>query len=482
MSVHIRPTEIDVPEENPFKNDLLNRRESVQVLTNVTGSLQGPFVLAIDAGWGFGKTTFLRMWSTHLRGKGYPVVTINAWETDFSGNPFMALSCEILEVIEQSFVKDESNSLEEVRNAAVDLISKAAPIALLAATSGVSEIVGIFLKEIYKTYSENQNDKFSPYREAKESIKEFKCKLEELSNSISTNHDGKPLIIMIDELDRCRPPYTVELLEVAKHLYSVPNIIFVLSINRNELNHSIKALYGHQFDATRYLKKFIDIDYKLPDPDRRKYIDQLLNKIGIYSLLQRRNSYGDQYDLQELYELLRTIFSKSSLSFREIEQSVIRFLLVISSISTNQSIHPSAVAVALILRAVNIEIYYEFAKGQATDLDVINNLYEIIGPLTDQEKKTCVEFEVNVIISFWEVTKSYNDEIPSSPLFDHYSAISEKLSSKEEMDHAEIVVKKIEDYHSRMKTYNFVGIGFEISYDRIELLEKSLSFLSEDSG
>ena len=87
MGIRIQPREIDVPENDPFKNDLLGRKESVEVLTHLVGSLEGPCVLAVDAAWGNGKTTFLRIWAQYLRNRGFPVVEFNAWETDFSGTP-----------------------------------------------------------------------------------------------------------------------------------------------------------------------------------------------------------------------------------------------------------------------------------------------------------------------------------------------------------------------------------------------------------
>lgn len=61
MGIRIRTREIEVPKENPFRNDLLGRKEPVQVLTNLVGSLEGPCVLAVDAAWGNGKSTFLNM-------------------------------------------------------------------------------------------------------------------------------------------------------------------------------------------------------------------------------------------------------------------------------------------------------------------------------------------------------------------------------------------------------------------------------------
>ena len=95
MRIRIQPSEIDVTEDDPFKNDLLSRKEPAEILTHLVGSLEGPCVLAVDAAWGAGKTTFLNIWSKHLRKHKFPVVKFNAWETDHAGDPFVALSSEL---------------------------------------------------------------------------------------------------------------------------------------------------------------------------------------------------------------------------------------------------------------------------------------------------------------------------------------------------------------------------------------------------
>ena len=78
MGIRIQPREIDVLTDDPFKNDLLDRKEPVEVLTHLVGAIEGPCVLAVDAAWGNGKTTFLRIWAQHLRNQGFPVVEFNA--------------------------------------------------------------------------------------------------------------------------------------------------------------------------------------------------------------------------------------------------------------------------------------------------------------------------------------------------------------------------------------------------------------------
>ena len=58
MGIHAQPREIDVPKDNPFKHDLLDRREAVETLTHLVANLDGPCVLAVDAALGRWKDHF----------------------------------------------------------------------------------------------------------------------------------------------------------------------------------------------------------------------------------------------------------------------------------------------------------------------------------------------------------------------------------------------------------------------------------------
>ena len=94
MSIRIQPPEIQIPDDDPFANDLLDRKKQADILTRVVQTIEGPCAIAVDAAWGAGKTTFLKMWAQQLRGQGFPIVEFNAWETDYSGDPFVALASE----------------------------------------------------------------------------------------------------------------------------------------------------------------------------------------------------------------------------------------------------------------------------------------------------------------------------------------------------------------------------------------------------
>lgn len=107
-------------------------------------------------------------------------------------------------------------------------------IGLEIGRAGLNKLTGIDLKNIY---DKNSN------RERREEKEKFKKNLIKLSEKFKKG-TGFPLIIFIDELDRCRPDYAIEFLEIVKHFFDVQNIIFVLGIDLGQLQYSARSLYG----------------------------------------------------------------------------------------------------------------------------------------------------------------------------------------------------------------------------------------------
>lgn len=107
VNMRIQPASVQISDDpaiSPFANDRLERKESAEVLTRIVSQIEGPCVMALDADWGYGKTTFLNMWTQWLRHEGFPVVAFNAWETDFTRHPLLALTSELTRELE-SFTK-----------------------------------------------------------------------------------------------------------------------------------------------------------------------------------------------------------------------------------------------------------------------------------------------------------------------------------------------------------------------------------------
>ena len=369
MPIRMRPAEVNIPDENPFRNDLLDRESHIEKLTSLLGALEGPCVFALDSKWGGGKTTFLNMWAAHLRNSDYSVAQFNAWETDFTGDPFVALSSRLYEHFAES-TDSGPTKLESYMKAAKNFAIKSTPfiigLATLAAT-GSGTLSGELAAQI-ESFAEKRLAGFS---ETQKSIQDFKKILQQEVSELYDSKTSRPLFIMIDELDRCRPSYAIELLEVAKHLFSVDRIVFVLALNKSELAHSVKALYGNNFDADGYLHRFIDLDYSLPWPDREKFVLQALRDSNLDALF-----HDGPLTFEVVPTLIARLLAWSHLDLRRIGQASRRMALTCASLGDTPQGIAAGLCIALVVRALDSKLYQEFRDGDIPDSQVIDRLYE----------------------------------------------------------------------------------------------------------
>lgn len=480
MGIRIQPLDIEIPKTDPFKNDLLGRKEPVEVLTHLIGSIEGSCVLAVDAAWGAGKTTFLKMWSQYLRNNDFPVVEFNAWETDFTGDPFIALSGEMIEGLRQNTNGTLRYKIENTKKAAKEIVRRTVPGAIRLATAGILDLSPMMEKEAEQVLASYAEERLSSYRKEQESVQAFKSSLQDTANSLAKSKNGKPLVVIIDELDRCRPSYEIELLEVAKHLFTVEHIIFVLAVNRSELEHSICALYGSGFDAQGYLRRFFDVDFRLPEAPRKPFIETLLETINIrdYFAPTKDPTAGPEYEV--INRLLLAFFNASDLSLRRIAQAIHRLGLVFASLRSDQQSFALPAVVAQILRTVDPGLYFRFIRGEASDLEVVDQVFSRPAANALQQQREGYRFEAEIIIAAHEETLDNltPQEQFESPLLQRYedldqAAESDGASPNPERERAKRVIALVRNL--RQQYYDFGGgFGFRHSVERLELLSPSL--------
>ena len=481
MGIRIQPREIDVPEDDPFKNDLLGRGEPVEVLTHLVGSLEGPCVLAVDAAWGNGKTTFLRIWAQYLRNRGFPVVEFNAWETDFAGDPFVSLSTELTEGLRAYTNETLATKIDKTRKVAKEVIRRAVPGLIRVATAGILDINPLLEKEAGQAIASYAEDRLTAHEQALQSVKVFRETLQDMANELSVQK-GHPLIVMIDELDRCRPSYAVELLEVAKHLFAVDQIVFVLAVNRSELAHSIKALYGGDFDAMGYLRRFFDVDFVLPEPKRSAFIDAMLNAIQIDSYFKRTSDDRGAAEAPNLRDLLKGFFRDPDLSLRRIAQAIHRLGLVFASLRSNQLSFAITAAVVLILRTIDSNLYYRFVRGEISDLEVVDTVFGRAGTRPLHQENEGYMFEATILLAALggETTHLTPSEQTSTPLLQRFEALVGDASKSKSTDPAHTRANRLIAVARNSRERGFSDdIGFRHSVERIELLSAGLIDESE---
>lgn len=297
-------SDIEINSDSPFGNDALNRQQSIEILTRLIESTHQPFVLSIEAPWGFGKTTFIRLWKAHLESKGHVCLYFNAWENDFVDDPLVAFLGEMTNYVEKVLQKEVENeplkaSWEKVKRIGGGVLRRTLPLAIQIATHGLLhqkaikeelEAIGGNADKIGEFASTLANDRLKKYEEEKRGIIGFREGLETLAIEITKDAGNKtPLVFFVDELDRCRPDFAVALLERIKHLFNVKNVIFILAIDRGQLDQSVKALYGTDMKPDGYLRRFIDLSYRLPEPDSHRFA---LNLFDRFALSETGTWYG----------------------------------------------------------------------------------------------------------------------------------------------------------------------------------------------
>ena len=371
MSIPLRPEDIEIPEDNPFKNDLLDRKKPAEVLTGVVSSFRGPAVVAIDAAWGAGKTTFLRMWSRQLRKDGFTIVEFNAWDTDFAADPLLALSAELQAGLKSSGADIPPKTLENIKRWSTEILRHGVPQLARLAFDPVPLAGSLSEKLAESVLTHFTESRVSGYAKTKEAVFEFRSALAGTAAAVSASSEAKPLVVIIDELDRCRPTYAVELLETAKHLFSVDHVVFVLAINRVQLVRSICGLYGNKFDADTYLRRFIDAALRLPDPDREELVRSALQTVRLEDAIATSKDANVGVELSMAKDTLIGVFRMSSVNTRTVLQSLHLLGLVLASTPDNHYAFLFASAVATIVLAHDANIYRKLSQRKASDEEAI---------------------------------------------------------------------------------------------------------------
>ena len=140
----------------------------------------------------------------------------------------------------------------------------------------------------------------------------------------SRDQEGpRRIIVIIDELDRCRPDYAIRFLETIKHVFEVEQVTFLLAVDKVQLINSLKGVYGNDFDAEQYLERFGDIWLNLPDTPRSEFIASVLENISFESVLPK-----DTYDDEALggitaSDMMISVLERANKNLREIEKIAI---------------------------------------------------------------------------------------------------------------------------------------------------------------
>jgi hypothetical protein len=396
---------VDIEAFKPFDKCQLDRKKYADVLTNIVSTYADGFVLAINNKWGTGKTTFIRMWEQDLRDQEFKTVLFNAWENDFENNALTALMGELKTLTK----KDEVNPNFEsaLKNAAV-FTKNLAPVLVKAI---VKKYMGASYEDLAEGVANSIGDIFekdvNEYADKKKSIKDFR---KSLSKFIADTWDGKPVVFIIDELDRCRPDYAVSILEQIKHFFSIPNIVFVLSIDKEQLGHAVRGVYGSEsIDANEYLRRFIDIEYSIPEPDVEKYVKYLYNYYGFDEFFKKpsrvslhNQSYEIKNEIEDFIKLSTILFKHNNLTLRQIDKIFSKARLSLKTFKTNYYVMPELFVFLIFMKSNDYTLYNELLFRSIKIEELIENFSAFFKlPNTENENNIIVKLEANLFYFYY---------------------------------------------------------------------------------
>lgn len=275
--------------------------------------------MVIDGSWGAGKTHFCLKMIDLFRElhEGYLCVYVDAFKEDHADEPLMTLLAHVLKLLPESEAKQR-------------LRDKALPVAKFALQTSGKALLSWALRqdadkiaEGYEDVIKDAGNKFldgavsallQNYEEAEQSVASLRKALEDLA-------EDREIVIFVDELDRCRPDFAVNMLESIKHIFDVPGVHFVLVTNTEQLRASINHRYGASVDAQRYLDKFTAFSFILPPDYGPPFGERTLASVAHFRALVKSSSSLSENCLRHEFaeEFSANLIRQNGTSLREVE-------------------------------------------------------------------------------------------------------------------------------------------------------------------
>ena len=349
--------------ESAFEDDKLGRKEIAENFKSIILNTDLN-VISVSAPWGGGKTYFIQNLIKLMKNDSINIL-YNAWESDFYESPLIPLFVELFNELEKVDIKTKlEKDIKWSKEFAKNICKKS------------SFQVGVNLGAVNCAANFDPDKKMidSEYIELKEKMQEFKSKLTSIQTKLN-----KKNIIFVDELDRCHPMYMIKTLEIIKHFFGIPNIIFVLSVDKKQIENSVRQIFGVNIgEENGYLRKFIDVDFQLPTPSMEQLayykLTQLWNKINKFIEDGRYYNYKIQKH-RYLSSLIAEILNVLKFSARDLEKFFVRLNLTLDMLLEKDILFIEPVILFNLLALKDIEEINNYTKlHSSTLIDKLNQI------------------------------------------------------------------------------------------------------------
>lgn len=275
-----------IPNENALvdllQKDQIGRNSDLADFAGILKAVEGSFSIFLDAEWGSGKTIFVKQLECLLSAANPQVKSLasteglltnasaltafneldsflpvyyNAWENDHWDDPLPSIAAAIAasENATCSFSSDTSTA-----NAIFASLDAVLQITGHGSIASLKE--NVLGKNLVESYQNRET---------------LRHAISDLVETILSER-ANTLLLIVDELDRCKPFFAMRVLEELKDLFDNDQIIILYSINASQLSHVVEGLYGQGFNGKQYLSRFYDLRVPLRYVEPASY----LNAIG----------------------------------------------------------------------------------------------------------------------------------------------------------------------------------------------------------
>ncbi|TAF12665.1 MAG: hypothetical protein EAZ74_06875 [Alphaproteobacteria bacterium] len=374
MHLRFKLSEEELSKGFDESTDIFHNHDLADRVTELFKNLSGGTVCLLDGKWGTGKTTFVRQWSSHLSKSDIPNVYFNSFASDYIDTPFTALAGMFIRAARDAKKQDDpalANFLEKAAKVGKALAATTAKVGLKAATlgaldgasiQGMAEAVAEGLGEIVESSVKNLLEE---HAERETQFQAMRDAFSQLALTLTGEANGEigrpPLIIFVDELDRCRPDFSLGILEILKHFFNVDGVHFVLVTNKSYLESAVAGKYGFSGSSSEYLEKFydfiviFDLNYDRHNPKSTDtFIKNNLNRLV----------NDESNDAHEFKQTVKKYCTSYRLTLRQIENVCINACLAYLSVKSLTILkHGYLIAFAATMKAIDYQSYKKLRSG-----------------------------------------------------------------------------------------------------------------------
>lgn len=308
-------------DDQPASKDLLDFESYVEALRDliIHNKTQTPLTLGIFGRWGMGKTTLMKMLENSLNKEGILTIWFNAWQYNDEDKLWAAFLQSMLNKIQHSlgafqlpwfkiklFIKRiQWNQVPQSLLAylfrvliailpilLVDPVSQQfTPDAryLIGLGGGITALalsIWIVGKPLFDSVQQNVSinikeiQKASNYQEHIAFLDQFREHFSDIVQSLPAK-GNKRLTVFIDDLDRCSPERTIQVLDAIKLFVDVHGCIYVLGLDVDVAQKAVATKYKDDLIAQQeYMNKIIQLPFQLP-PLTRENLEEFLGQLSV---------------------------------------------------------------------------------------------------------------------------------------------------------------------------------------------------------